>query len=65
MALSSLSLKTSNSNSNHPNIDSSTSNCFTGESAKPLPAIISSSSLSYAIPPPVPPRVNAGLITTG
>ena len=65
IALSSLSLKTSNSNSNHPKIDSSTSNCLTGDSANPLPAIISSSSLLYAMPPPVPPRVNAGLTTTG
>ena len=46
IALSSLSLRTSNSNSNHPRMDSSISNCLTGESANPLPAIISSSSLS-------------------
>ena len=46
-------------------IDSSISNCFAGERAKPLPEIISNSSWSYAIPPPVPPKVNAGLTTTG
>ena len=65
MALSSVSLKTSNSNSSHPNIDSSIRSCFTGDNANPLPAIISSSSSLYAIPPPVPPRVKAGLTTTG
>ena len=65
IALSSLSLSTSNSNSNQPRIDSSTSNCLTGESANPLPEITSNSSLVYAIPPPVPPKVKAGLTTTG
>ena len=56
---------TSSSNSFHPRTDSSTRTSWTGESERPRLTIASKSSTLKAIPPPVPPRVNEGRMTTG
>ena len=65
MQLSVLSLTTSISYSFQPATDSSTRISFVGELSIPLEAIFLNSSRVFAIPPPVPPRVNDGLIITG
>ena len=56
---------TSNSISFQPEIHFSTRICVIGDIRRPLDAISSISSTSCAIPPPVPPSVNAGRIITG
>ena len=65
MQLSALSLTTSISYSFQPSNDSSISNSLVGDASKPRLQMISNSSALYAIPPPVPPRVKLGRITTG
>ena len=65
MQLSRLSRTTSISNSFQPSKDSSISNSSVGERSNPLRQISSNSSVLYAIPPPLPPRVNDGRITQG
>ena len=65
MQLSFLSLTTSISNSFHPTKDSSINNSFVGESFRPFMHISSNSFKLYAIPPPVPPKVNEGRMTQG
>ena len=55
----------SNSISFQPAIDFSIRICVIGERSSPFPAITLSSSSSRAIPPPVPPSVNAGRTMTG
>ena len=59
------SLTTSSSSSSHPSTDSSTNTWFIILAARPLATINLSSSTLYAMPPPVPPIVYAGLNTTG
>ncbi len=56
---------TSSSNSPQPLTDSSTSTCEIGDSAQPAATCRSSSSRVEAKPPPWPPSVNAGRITSG
>ena len=63
--LSDLSLTTSISNSFQPTTDSSTNISLLGELFIPSSAMELNSSKLLAIPPPVPPRVNEGLIITG
>ncbi len=53
------------SNSPQPSTDSSTSIWCVGESVKPSSKSLSNSAWSLAIPPPVPPRVNAGRSMSG
>ena len=65
MTLPSLSLTTSNSISFQPAMPRSMSTCVMGDSARPFLAISWSCSGSFAIPPPVPPSVKAGLTITG
>ena len=65
MQLSALSLTTSISYSFQPSNDSSISSSLVGEASKPLLQMTSNSSALYAIPPPVPPKVKLGRITTG
>ena len=65
IALSFLSRTTSVSYSFQPSTDSSTSTSDTGEASNPPVMISRNSSALYAIPPPVPPRVNEGRITAG
>ena len=65
MALSALSRITSYSISLKPAILRSIKHCVTGESVKPFSAIWRNSSSLLHIPPPVPPKVNAGLTMTG
>ena len=60
-----LSLITSYSISFHPNRDFSIKTCPTLDKAIPELTISFNSDLLLAIPPPVPPRVYAGLTTTG
>ena len=60
MQLSARSRITSSSNSFHPSTLSSISTSCTGESAMPRSRISLSSSLLYAMPPPVPPSVKLG-----
>ena len=60
-----MSLTTSISYSFQPIIDSSINTEFTGDASRPLVTILSNSSLLYAIPPPVPPKVKEGLIIRG
>ena len=60
-----LSLNTSNSISDHPFIDFSIRHSLTGDKESPrLRVSINSFSLATN-PPPVPPKVYAGLITSG
>ena len=59
------SLITSYSISFHPDIHFSINTWCTLDKYKPLDAISLNSSSVYAIPPPVPPRVYAGLTITG
>ena len=63
--LSFLSLTTSISNSFHPSRHSSTKTWLTGDSCSPFFNILKNSFLFFAIPPPSPPRVKAGLIIAG
>jgi len=56
---------TSNSISFQPETHLSTSICVIGDSLSPSPPIILSSWAFCAMPPPVPPSVNAGLTMTG
>ena len=56
---------TSNSISFHPEIHFSTNIWWIGDCRKPEEAIFRSSSSVFAIPPPEPPRVNAGRTITG
>jgi len=56
---------TSISYSFQPSTLSSTSTSPTGESAMPLAVICRSSSMLYTMPPPAPPSVKLGRITTG
>ena len=56
---------TSISNSFQPTSDSSIKTSLTGERSRPRAAIASNSSRLYAIPPPIPPSVNAGRIMSG
>src|SRR2546425_6459344 len=65
MQLSLRSRTTSISNSFQPSTDSSISSSRVGEASSPRSQIATNSSRLYAIPPPVPPSVNDGLITTG
>ena len=65
MQLSLLSRTTSISNSFQPRIDSSIKSSLVGDKSSPLKQISTNSSLLYAIPPPVPPIVNEGLIIVG
>ena len=65
IALSFLSLTTSISYSFHPNNDSSINISFVGESSNPLLTIVINSLSLLATPPPLPPRVNEGLMITG
>ena len=65
MQLSALSRTTSISNSFHPSTDSSTSTSPTGEMARPSRTTASYPALSYAMPPPAPPRVNDGRMMRG
>ena len=65
MQLSSQSLTTSISNSFQPIRDSSIRSSLVGESSKPFSHMFLNSSILYAIPPPVPPIVNDGLMMQG
>mmetsp|Transcript_35410 Transcript_35410/g.67754 ORF Transcript_35410/g.67754 Transcript_35410/m.67754 type:complete len:233 (-) Transcript_35410:577-1275(-) len=65
MQLSLRSRITSSSYSFQPSRDISTSTCFVADAASPDLTICSNSSGLYAMPPPVPPRVNAGRIIRG
>ena len=65
MQLSDPSLITSYSSSFHPTIDFSIRIWCIGLAARPPATILWNSSRVFAIPPPVPPRVYAGLITNG
>ena len=56
---------TSSSNSCQPSSDSSTSTCPTGLAASPAAIRAASSSGVRAIPPPLPPSVNAGRTIDG
>ena len=64
-ALPALSRMTSISYSFQPIRDSSIKTSLLSEASKPAPAISKSSFSSWAMPPPVPPRVKAGLIIKG
>ena len=59
------SCKVSNSISFHPAIDFSIRTWVIGDRSSPGPAMSTSSSGVAAMPPPVPPRVNAGRTMTG
>ena len=63
--LSFLSRTTSSSYSFQPSADSSINTWLIREASIPLRTIVSNSSLLYAMPPPVPPSVNAGRIIAG
>ena len=65
IALSASSLMTSYSNSCHPRIDSSIRTWLILEFLRPKVAISTNCPTSQAVPPPSPPRVNAGLIKIG
>ena len=65
MTLPALSRITSNSISFQPEIHFSTNICVMGESLSPLPPISRSAAGVSAMPPPVPPSVNAGRTMTG
>ena len=65
MQLSLLSRTTSISYSFQPSTDSSISTSVVGEASRPPATMCSNSSLLYAMPPPVPPRVKLGRITAG
>ena len=65
MQLSFLSRTTSISNSFHPMTDSSISSSWVGEASRPRSQMVSNSSMLYAMPPPVPPRVNEGRMMVG
>ncbi len=65
MTLSTQSLITSNSISFHPRTDCSTRIWATGLISRPFAKNISNSSLLYAIEPPLPPSVYAGLNIRG
>ena len=65
MQLSFLSLTTSISNSFQPSRHSSIKIWLTGDSCKPSLTILKYSFSVFAIPPPSPPRVKAGLIIAG
>ena len=65
IALSSLSLTTSISNSFHPINDSSIKISLVGERSNPLVTISISSFSLFATPPPDPPIVKEGLIMIG
>ena len=65
MQLSALSRTTSISYSFQPKSDSSIKSSLVGEASRPRRQIVSNSSGLYAIPPPVPPKVKLGRITTG
>ena len=65
MALPAASRIVSNSISFHPEIHFSTSIWVMGDISRPVLAMTFSSSSLSAIPPPVPPRVNAGRTITG
>ena len=65
IALPAASRMVSNSISFQPEIHFSTSICVMGDMSRPVFAITLSSSSLSAIPPPVPPRVNAGRTITG
>ncbi len=56
---------TSNSISFQPDTLLSTNICPIGDAVMPIEAISLSSFLSFAIPPPLPPSVNAGRTITG
>ena len=63
--LPALSRMSSSSYSFQPKADSSTSTVWTGLSARPRRAMRTSASRLWAMPPPVPPSVNDGLMMTG
>ncbi len=63
--LSFLSLTTSISNSFQPTKDSSTKTSLVGDRSRPFFTISKNSSLVFATPPPVPPRVKDGLMIDG
>jgi len=63
--LSAVSRMTSSSYSFQPRIDSSRRTSVVGLSARPVPAMRSRSSWSYARPEPAPPIVKEGRTTTG
>ncbi len=63
--LSAQSRMTSISYSFQPRSDSSTRISFTGERSMPRAQMVSNSSMLYAMPPPEPPRVNAGRMMRG
>ncbi len=65
MQLSALSRTTSISNSFQPITDSSISSSLVGDASRPRSQIAMNSSRLYAMPPPEPPSVNDGRITTG
>ena len=65
MQLSLQSLTTSISYSFHPIRDSSIKSSFVGDNSNPFSQIVLNSEILYAIPPPVPPIVNEGLIMHG
>ena len=56
---------TSSSNSPQPSTDSSIRTCPIGDAASPWATIRSNSSSLRAMPPPRPPRVNAGRMISG
>ena len=60
-----LSRMTSNSISFQPEMHFSTSTWVMGDRARPLAAVSRSSSWSFTMPPPDPPRVKAGRMMTG
>ncbi len=65
MQLSLRSRTTSISNSFHPSTDSSMSSSLVGERSNPRSQMSMYSSLLYAMPPPLPPRVKDGRMMAG
>ncbi len=65
MQLSALSRTTSISNSFQPISDSSINSSCVGDKSRPRWQIATNSSMLYAMPPPVPPRVKLGRTTAG
>ncbi len=65
ITLSAVSRMTSSSNSFHPSTDSSIRTSWLGDSRNPFLTTRRNSSSVFAAPPPDPPSVNEGRITTG
>eukprot|EP00958_Prasinococcus_capsulatus_P026715 scaffold4987_cov363-Prasinococcus_capsulatus_cf.AAC.4 len=63
--LSARSLITSSSYSFHPSRDFSTSTCVVKDASRPAVTMVRNSSSFSHMPPPVPPRVNAGRTIIG